>query len=159
MSESTKFHDNTQVGRLKYGYSYFAITLQEPKDEYSPYTAAVYRYCVPGRIDSYRFDWVISKSAGLISRMRFCSEGGLSLPAALKMLHADLEKPRVVEMVKRAASDLRLVCESKVLLEFLLDAIAPRSKALRHGRKAYAAMIALRKMRKQYLVEQSGIPK
>lgn len=153
-----KFHDNTHVARNRFGHEYFSLTLQEQQDAYSPYTVALYRYCVPGRIDSYCFTHTISKIGGMPSTTNFSSEGGLSLPAAIKMLHRDLEKPQVVELIKEACRKERLWCETKVLLEFLLVAIAPRSKALRAGRKTFAAMMALRKLRKQSLRDQSGIP-
>lgn len=146
MSESIrKHHDNTMVRRLKWGYEYFSITFQDPEPPTWPNSVSLSCYCVPGRIDSYRFDQ-IPATPGLIARVRFCSEGHVNLPRALKMLHADLEKPQVVELIKRAVGKENLIGYSRTFVG-LLEEIAPKAKATRAARRLLDKVIAQRRER------------
>jgi hypothetical protein len=162
MSERVKYHDNTQVSRNRYGYEYLAITLQDPEKEYSPYCAAISRYCVPGRIDTYMFDWVTGTS-GVMERIRFCSEGGVNLPKALQLLQEDLDKPRVIELVKGICANESLLRYSRTLIESLLSEIAPKSKAYRAGNRVLKKVLQARRERLQKeraneQTSQSNIP-
>lgn len=59
--------------------------------------ARLTRYGVPGRYDIYCFEFA-PKKAGYSSRIEFHGEE-TSLPEALKMLHWDLQKPAVIELL------------------------------------------------------------
>ncbi len=121
--------DNRRVIQHKEWAEFFAIAVfDDPAGEHG-YTVRVSRYCLPGRCDSYSF--------ALCGRhdILHWSEGD-TLVAGLKQLHQDLEKAQVIRMfeycLKRpnGARALRRV-------QFLLESLAPKSKAVRFLRKTF----------------------
>lgn len=134
------FHDNVFVQRRRWGNEYFSITFKEYEADYLPYEVSITRYCVPGRIGSYCFDYSPSRKSGCGSRVRYFSDAGLSLPEAIKSLHEDLNKRQVIALIVLACSNPALRYYSKQFTVSLLTALAPKSKALRTAIKAIPSL-------------------
>ncbi len=137
------FSDNTRVraGRTLRdgGYSgneYLALSLAPPEEDL-PYTVQLKRYCVPGRCWTYAFQWTPSTRQGIGDRLSYGSEGNAPLAKALKQVVADLDRPQVVALCRRAVMAERIALTYGRELIELLDVLAPRSKT----RKAVAAMV------------------
>lgn len=128
------FHDNRRVQTRKWGAEFLAITLCIPNDDYRPYTCALTRYCCPGRIDSYCFDWV-PPSSGVGDRVRYFTDTGESLLKSVQSVQADLDKPQVVEMLVEMCHKPGLQRPAREFAENLLATLAPKSKSLRAIRK------------------------
>lgn len=134
------FHDNILVQRRRRGNEYLSIAFKEYEDVYLPYEVSITRYCVPGRIDSYCFDYSPSRNSGCGSRVRYFSDAGLSLPEAIKVLHEDLTKRQVIELIVTACSQPKLRYYSKQFTANLLTALAPKSKALKLAIRAIPSL-------------------
>ncbi len=139
--------DNTCVKRGKDGCDYFAVSFHPTEEPYRPYEVAIFRYCVPGRVDTYHFDWM----RGYGGKLRYGTEirtafngPPIPLPKALAMLAKDLDKPDVVELLVEAVTPEERMHYSRQLIDFLLLRLAPKSKAYRACKKAYDAMYAAR---------------
>lgn len=117
------FHDNRHLKRIKGGNEYFAVHIKE-YEQNNPLTVALTRYCVPGRLNTYRFEWV-PKEEFSGDRVRYCSESHTTLPKALELVTKDLDRIRVVELLKIAAQEEH---PGKDLFH-LLSTIAPKSKS------------------------------
>lgn len=146
-SDSLVHHDNVRVQRRRYGGEFLAVTFQEPSAVF-PFTVSLVRYCVPGRCDSYSFDYVPG-ACGIGPRVSYFTDYGNSLPASLQAIQEDLDRNEVVAMLVEA-------CEKKPrfaveLTEHLVAALAPKSRALRTLRKAIKLA---REARKRRLTEQ-----
>jgi len=89
------FSDNIQVGRTKWGMDFFRIWITDAG-------ASISRYCVPGRIDTYVFDWIPSHHCGIGDRVAFFADTHISLPRAIKQLKRDLNKKQVKQLLKEA---------------------------------------------------------
>lgn len=116
-----RFSDNRWVANLKGGggAEFLALAMQDPTDIW-PYGASIYRYCVPGRCDSYHFDYT--------DRVRYFSEGDDPMEQSIKQAKRDLNRKAVVEMFREAFQNpkhLRYWRE----VDKLLRIIAPDSKA------------------------------
>ena len=133
MYDSIKYHDNIMVHKTKWGAEYLAITFSQTERDWRPYEVSVCRYCVPGRCDTYNFDYVRGGN-GFGPRLRYFSEGPLPLPKAIEMLQEDMNKEQVIELVKEACSKKELRYYAHQFTENLLATIAPKSKALRAAR-------------------------
>jgi len=135
------FGDNRRVKTTQCGGEFLAVSFNDPDDWYV-WMVSLTRYCVPGRIDSYNFDYTPGKS-GFGSRVRYFTDTGDTLIQSLKAVQADLDKPHIIKMlveacVKTARKDgLRY---SRILAEELIASIAPKSKALRALRNAIATI-------------------
>jgi hypothetical protein len=104
------FNDNILVGRTEWGNYYFRVWVTDRG-------ASLSRYCVPGRIDTYVFDW-IPGSTGIGSRVSLFTDTGLSLDRALKQIKRDLKKTQVKELLKAA----KIKCP-RSYLDSLLEAL------------------------------------
>lgn len=129
-----RFDDNIMVQRHKWGVEFLAIMFAEVSDDW-PCPVTLYRYCLPGRIDTYHFDYVPG-GCGHGWRIRYYAEldGGRSLPEVLKLLAIDLDRPQVVKMLREACVGRRYF--ARQLVENLLAYLAPRSKSIRACRQA-----------------------
>lgn len=114
------FTDNIAVKRCKFGREYLSATIQHPTDD-SRFSYSLCRYCVPGRVDIYWFGFD-EKS----NQIKFHSESD-TLPAALKLLESDLNKPQVVRMLVNLCG----IYEARGLAEHLIGAVAPKNKSIR----------------------------
>lgn len=92
------YSDNTFVGRTKWGSYYLSIHVTERG-------ASIGRYCVPGRIDTYHFDW-IPGNVGIGSRVALFTDTGASLENALKLVKKDLKKKEVKLLLTEANTKL-----------------------------------------------------
>ncbi len=134
MTNPILLHDNIRVQRRKWGNEFLAVTFREP-EEHLPYTVSLCRYCVPGRIDSYMFDYVPG-GCGIGDRIRFFSDTNETLASALKLVQSDLDKEQVVTLLIKTCADGKLRRHAITLAEQLISSIAPKSKALQAMRKA-----------------------
>lgn len=135
---ATAFNDNVRVNRTRWGHEYLSIRFKEMTEE-SPWEVMLQRYCVPGRCDTYCFDYSPGGS-GVGDRVRYFAEG-MNLPQGVKLLTEDLERPLVVKMLSDICLRPKLRYFSRRLVEQMLPAIGPKSKALRSCRKTYEAML------------------
>lgn len=87
------YSDNTFVGRTQWGNYYFSIYITENG-------ASICRYCVPGRIDTYNFDWIPSRSSGVGDRLAYFTDTSASLNKALTLVKRDLKKKQVKQLLK-----------------------------------------------------------
>lgn len=103
MSEAVKYHDNTLVQRRRWGNEYLAVTFREVEAGWFPYSCSLTRYCVPGRIDTYAFDYTPGKP-GIGPRIRFFTDTHESLPSDLvEFLIAPLSpKSRTLKALRQA---------------------------------------------------------
>jgi len=104
------FNDNTAVRQTKDSMDFLRIFITDRG-------ASIGRYCVPGRIDIYDFDWVRG-STGLGSRVAFFTDTHLSLDKAIKQVKRDLKKKHVKELLAAA----KLKCP-RSYLDPLLEAL------------------------------------
>ena len=104
------FSDNILVGRTKWGLYFFSIFITDQG-------ASINRYCVPGRIDTYTFNWVRG-STGLGSRVAFFTDTHISLAKAVTQARRDLGKKQVKELLRQA----KLKCP-RSYLDPLLDTL------------------------------------
>jgi hypothetical protein len=93
------YSDNTLVGKTKWGAYFLSIFITERG-------ASLTRYVVPGRIDTYCFDWVPG-GTGIGNRTTFFTDTGISLESALKFVKKDLKKLRVKELLKEAKANCK----------------------------------------------------
>lgn len=134
MQDSIKFHGNIAVHKNKWGREFLAITFSKIEKDWRPYEVSISRYCVPGRCDTYSFDYIRGGN-GTAPRIRYFSEGPLPLPKAIEMLQEDMDKEQVIELIKEACSKKELRYYAHQFTENLLATIAPKSKALRVARR------------------------
>jgi len=104
------FSDNISVGHTKWGLYFLSIYITDKG-------TSINRYCVPGRIDSYTFNWVPG-STGLGSRVAFFTDTHISLSTAVRQVKRDLQKKQVKLLVKQA----KLKCP-RSYLDPLLEAL------------------------------------
>lgn len=129
-----RFSDNTTVGRYNDHTEYLSVNFKEMEDLF-PYEVSLDRYSVPGRYDIYDFNFIPSPRSGIGSRIGFFTDTGLSLPDALKLLHKDLNKKPVIEMLVEACSSHKYW--GKQFCYNLLGAIAPDTKTYEAIEKLY----------------------
>jgi hypothetical protein len=144
MSEDTpyRYSDNVRVASNSGGSEYLAVSFRErTKDDDIPYEVAIYRYCVPGRCDTYHFDW--TDRPGEAWRLRYFSDGHLELDKAINMAKKDLDKPQVVELFKRALEPEKHMHFSRIL-QRILQLIAPKSKTLKMAERIQKKLVAIR---------------
>lgn len=140
MSTLIKHSDNVCVKGGRDSREYLSVVFRETDLPYVPYRVSLTRYCVPGRCDTYRFDFAHQESGP--PNVRYFSDGWTPLPKAIKLLHEDLDKPQVVDLLVLACGKRDFRAESRVLIEDLLAVLAPKSKAYRACLKTYTAMEA-----------------
>jgi hypothetical protein len=131
-------HDNRRVQTTKYGGEFLAVTFAEPDNDWTPWSVALYRYCVPGRIDRYMFDYAHGRS-GVGPRIRYFTDSGMTLVKSLAQVQIDLDRPQVIKMLVEACSKWKLRGWARDLTERLIADIAPKSKCLRALRRAMQA--------------------
>jgi hypothetical protein len=152
-----EFGDNTLVQRHRWGNEYLAISLR-PADERRQFRVYVYRYTVPGRCDTYSFQWRVRQSLEPNS-LRYFSDGWLPLAKALKLVEEDFNRESVVEMCEDAFRAEQIVLHYRRDFLELLEVIAPKSKTYRavkrlcertmeERKKKFEAKKALEKLRK-----------
>lgn len=95
------YTDNVRVASFYDRTDYFAVNFWELSDD-CQITVSIRRYSVPGRIDTYNFEFA-PQNSGWGSRIRFSSEANESILDATKMARRDLNKKAVVEMIEKAA--------------------------------------------------------
>lgn len=132
------YSDNILVRRGRGSAEFLAVSMG-PGDEYRPYEVCLHRYCLPGRCDTYWFDWQLSPTQGVSERIRFFTErfGPGALPKALALLTKDLDKPPVVKLLVWAVRTAAFHY-GRQLVENLLVPLAPKSKSCRACKKALA---------------------
>lgn len=131
MKERFHFSDNTMVSRGKWGAEYFAVIFTErDRESPAPYEVAIYRYCVPGRCDTYHFDWT-ELGMGYGTRVTYYAEDSKPITKALQLLEKDLSQPRVVELLSEAVGKVEHFYFARILMERLLASVAPRHPGLR----------------------------
>ena len=143
-----QFNDNTKVGSTLVkdrsgnwtSYEYLAVCFREPP-EWSEATIYFNRYCVPGRIDTYGFDYSPAKS-GVMERISYHSETKVPLDKALKMFQKDLDKPRVVQMIADACRKPKNSRYVYSLCTKMLSVVAPNSKTYKAVLKIMQERIA-----------------
>lgn len=133
MNIAPEFSDNTLVQRHRWGNEYLAISLRLTT-EHKDYRVYIYRYCVPGRCDTYSFQWKIGQSLEP-ANLRYFSDEWLPLSKALLLVEADFNRSRVVEMCVNAFSAERIVCHYRHDFLKLFGVIAPKSKTYRAVKK------------------------
>jgi hypothetical protein len=137
-----KYSDNIMVQRRNWCREYFAIIFQQPGDR-SPWPVAVKRFRVPGRCNIYMFDWVRGET-GVANRVRYSTETSTTLPASMKIIQEDFDNENVVEMVKKACSNMEFLRYSQLFMRQLLAVVAPRSKSFQVASKEIDKLIAER---------------
>ena len=145
MDDKIKFSDNILVQKHRGWNEYLSIFFSDVDKPWRPYEVSVSRYCVPGRVDSYAFDYALG-GEGVGKRVRFFTDTGTSLLQAANMVAEDFDKPQVVEFVKTVCSDRKLQYYSIKFAENLLASIAPKSKSLKVARKCIAKNRELQKV-------------
>jgi hypothetical protein len=118
--------DNVLVKRGRQSAEFLAVMFWDSADPDAA-EVLIYRYCVPGRCDTYSFSVDRKRRGGA---MLFTSDGQTTLPAGLKLLHEDLEKPAVRELLKQAIALPGWLYYARQL-EALLVLLAPKSKTTR----------------------------
>ncbi len=105
------FNDNIAVYTTKDRMDFFRVFITDRG-------ASIGRYCVPGRLDIYSFDY-IHATCGLGARVAYFSDNrGQSLIKAVKQLTRDLKKKQVKELLAAA----KLKCP-RSYLDPLLEAL------------------------------------
>lgn len=92
------YSDNTLLTYIRGGAYFFSIYVT---DTYASFT----RYCVPGRIDTYAFDYLPGYT-GVGSRVAFFTDTGVSLSSAVKLVRKDLKRKAVKQLLKEAKAKL-----------------------------------------------------
>lgn len=151
------FGDNRRVSTLKWGAEFLSVNFwRREKDSGSDCPITLTRYCVPGRVDTYCFDWSPG-SSGYGARVRFFTDTGETLPSALKLLTRDLNRKPIAEMLKLACSKHPEF--TRILSNDLLDVLAPSSLSARVIRGLYTAQrIKRRKQIEQLRLAQLTSP-
>jgi hypothetical protein len=88
------FSDNILVYGTKDQCDYFMVFITDCG-------ASIGRYCVPGRLDIYNFDW-IHATLGLGNRVAYFTDTNKPLSKAIKQLTRDLKKKQVKQLLKEA---------------------------------------------------------
>lgn len=89
------FNDNIAVKTTKDQMDFFRVFITD-------HSASVGRYCVPGRLDVYSFDY-IPGSCGIGERVAYFSdEYDQTLIKGVSLLKRDLKKKRVKELIAQA---------------------------------------------------------
>lgn len=105
------YNDNTAVFTSKDQMDFFRIFITDRG-------ASIGRYCVPGRLDIYTFDF-IHATCGIGARIAFFSDNhGQTLIKAVAQLKRDLKKKHVKELLAAA----KLKCP-RSYLDPLLEAL------------------------------------
>ncbi len=128
------FYNNTCVRRGRDSYEYLAIGFGPP-EECLPHTVEIKRYCVPGRVWTYAFQYVPAPCAGVGGRISYGSEGTTPMGKALALVVHDLDRPQVVELFLNAFRARGILSVYGRNAETLLHAIAPRSRVCRELHK------------------------
>lgn len=134
MREHVTVYDNTRV-KAGRGYNEYLGLSCAPKDETRTFETYIYRYCVPGRCDSYAF-----RLNGRV--LEFSSDGWVPLDHAIRWVQDDLNKPEVVEMFVNAFSAMRPFLYFNRDIMSLLGLIGPKSKTYRAMKRLQKKMIA-----------------
>jgi len=117
-----------------------------PIEEDRPYRVSLYRYCVPGRCDTYSFAWESARSP---TKLAYFSDGWQPLGESLSMVAKDLDKSQVVEMCVRAFQAERVVLHYHREFLDLLQVIAPKSETYRRVQELCMNTMAERRARIQ----------
>lgn len=128
MSDET-YHDNVLVRSRPNSGEFLDVGLNAATED-GDAPVRLCRYVVPGRTDVYTFDWVPGHT-GVGERVRYFSDHGLPLAAALAMLVRDLNKKAVVEMLVQACRNPQTYLAARLLVHELLPVLAPKSVSLR----------------------------
>ena len=126
---TTVFSDNRFVRRAKYGGWYFAVYAFDDC-EADEAELVISRYCVPGRVDAYRFDFVDHCNNHGAS-IRYHSEANTPLAEAVKSAQSDLDKPAVAKMLVGLCGKRK----ARRLLALLISEVAPKSKSAKAMRR------------------------
>lgn len=105
------YSDNTLVGRTAWGAYFLSIHVTDRG-------ASITRYCVPGRIDTYAFDYIPGGS-GIGDRITFFTDTMASLHRAAKLVQRDLKKKYVKKLLVEAKCKLPKTNYLTPLLEAL----------------------------------------
>lgn len=127
-----EYTNNTAVRKGRNSVEFLAISLR-PLDDRRDFNVYLYRYYIPGRCDTYSFQWKIPESGP--SHIRYFSDGWTPLAKALKLVEEDFNRPNVVEMCVEAFRAERIVCAYQHDFLALLAVIAPKSKTYRAVKK------------------------
>lgn len=103
------------------------VTFRDRSDPDFPEFVSLTRYTVPGRYDTYHFDYTPSPSAGIGNRVRFFTDTSITLQEALRLVQRDLNKKGVVEMLVEAYNQQPFY--SNLLCNQLLWRIARTTKS------------------------------
>jgi hypothetical protein len=127
------FTDNRRVKTGKWGSEFFAIWFcTEPDWPYGK--ANVFRYCVPGRCDTYSFH----RSN---SQLCYYSEGSIPITLSLKMLAKDIDTDECQKMILEAIEIPDHYSYARQLVEDLLPMIVPKSTTLKCCEKRMVKII------------------
>ena len=141
MANEPIFHDNRRIASPKGSRGEFLqVTLADAsKDGCWQYEVSLSRYCVPGRIDTYRFHYSpFSDSPNLA----YLSEANTPLAEAVDQVRKDIELPQVRKML----IDMCGIRKTSSLCENVIASLAPKSKTLKAmRRKIKAVKLANRK--------------
>ncbi len=134
-----EFSDNVNVKKAtkRNGYmrEFLSLSLAPTDAEWKPYEVSIRRYCLPGRCDTYCFDYTPSIGTGIGARIRYFSDDWMALPRALSLAARDLDRPQVVELFINAFSAESCVLKYRHDTIQLLKVIGPKSKTLREVEK------------------------
>lgn len=132
MSTPTFYH-NICVKHSLWGRDFLSVTLGATEDD--DLEVSLRRYCVPGRVTTYRFD--MEKDS-----LRFYAEPWMPMDKALTMLRADLDKAQVVEMIRNAFAADRMLRHYGRDFRTLMEVLAPKSLSFKAFRKLEKALKA-----------------
>ena len=124
MNTPPTFCGNIRVKAGRTDNEYLALQLQ-PLDAYFRFRAMIYRYCVPGRFDTYSFAWETERP---VPKLVYFSDGWQDMSKTMKMVAEDFDKPQVVELFLNAFSAERIVRHYRHDVLNMLAVIAPKSK-------------------------------
>ena len=138
------FRDNVSVKNGRNSREFFSLSLT-PATEDAPYRVSLCRYCVPGRTDTYCFDWIHGR-VGHGSRIAYFSDDHLPLAKAAKMVAEDLARPVVVEMITNAFNADRIALRYADEFYDLVSRLeAPRSRLAAKVRAIRESLIEARR--------------
>ena len=122
-------HDNIWLFTdKKYGYNeYFAVAICD--GNHGGVDIHIYRYCVPGRCDTYNF-----KRNTKTLYLSYFSEG-CGLSESMKIVQRDLNKKKVVDFLLKFFSVKENYCYLHMACEQIVGEVAPKSLAYREMRK------------------------
>lgn len=128
-----EFADNTFVLKNAYGGNeYLSLFVKFERDEFDhveSYTPiCLTRYCVPGRIDTYSFDWW-DRPSGYGDAVAYFSERHTPLLQIMKMVQRDLDRPFVVRLMKEAGTKLKYYHLRQLIM--FLKQLGPTSKSVK----------------------------